>query len=211
MFQWFVGLAIVVATVTGCGTQPTTPPMPPVSSAPPSTVTTSPSAPPAETFNIADYEANPQRLARLAEAMRAFGAVVVQQRVTGHSTWGRFDGYCSDIMEGGTNDGGWLSKGYKPMAGEDCSIQHNPQYGGTSSQIEADVLVGADGTFTNQVVEVTIHSAACTALVTYNRGESSVEVGDSPDLRLGNATSLSQALSIDTQAISCMNNTRPRP
>ena len=177
----------------------------------PSTVAPAPSKKELAPYNPFTYESNTKRVADVTSAMENFGQVVLKEFSTAGSTWGPFDAYCSDTLEGGSNKGGWVSQGYKPVTGEDCEIQHNPQYGGENMQIGTDVLVRADGTY-GTVQGAYIDNQKCRVTATYSSIEKVPDVGTgtSKDLQhVGAAKSLAAAQAIDTQAIACLNSTRP--
>ena len=163
-------------------------------------------------YNSFTYENNPQRVARIETAVQSLGLIVLNEASKSGSNWGPFDAYCSDTQEGGSSQGGWTSQGYKPIAGEDCEVQHNPQYGGEDAQVSTDVLVGDNGDYTDNIEGAIINNPNCSVSVSYSNIDKvpNVNIGTAKDLKtVGSAQSLAQAESIDNQAIACLDNTRP--
>jgi len=182
------------------------------SSSVPTTVAPVPSTTETMPYDSFTYENNPQRVARIETAVQNLGLIVLNEASKSRSNWGPFDAYCSDTQEGGSNQGGWVSQGYKPAAGEDCEVQHNPQYGEKNVQVSTDVLVGDNGVYTNNIEGAFINNPYCSVSVSYSNINKVpiVTIGTAKDLQtVGSAQSLAQAESIDNQAISCLDNTRP--
>lgn len=213
-------LAATATLLAGCSgshskkeVNPAPKPVPTTTAPTPTTPTTSEAAP----FNSFAYETNPQRNARIVAAVQSFGAIVLEQSKSSGSTWGPFDSFCSPGTYMGSNatgSVGWVSQGYKPTAGQNCVVQHNPQYGGENMQVMADVVVGANGVYTDKIQGVTVNNAHCTTNIMFegsNLGwEAQIGKGTvSASTDTTEATSLAQAQAIDAQALACLAATRP--
>jgi hypothetical protein len=212
-------LAATATLLAGCGghikneVAPTPKPTTAVAPAPTTTEATP--------FDSFTFQTNPERNAKIVAAVHSFGAIVLEQFKSSNSAWGPFDAFCSpgktlgSYASGGTDEG-WVSQGYKPTAGQNCYIQHNPQYGGKDMQVGADVVVGAGGVYTNQFEAVSVNNANCTATITNNGSNLGQNLGwevqdgktSSASTDTAKATSLAQAEAIDNQALACLAATR---
>jgi hypothetical protein len=153
---------------------------------------------------------SPKRIARVDAAMRNFGLIVLQEAKIAGSVWGPFDAYCSNQLDGSSLIGGWVSQGYKPTAGENCEVQHNPQYGGEHMQVSADVIVGAKGEYTDHITGVGINNDSCAIDVDATEKVPVVIIDRGPTIKtIDGATTLAQAEAFDNRAIDCLDHTRP--
>lgn len=163
-----------------------------------------------EPFSAADYTRQDERNKHLSETVTNFGAVVLEEYNNPDSTWGPFDAYCAPVgsYRFDASDDGWVSHGHKPEQGENCFVQHNPQYGGKQEQVMADVFVAPDGTISGETVGAYVFTDYCRTTLDYSEEYKLWRVDvdlKSPDT----ATSLAAAQALDNQAIACLDNTRP--
>lgn len=199
----------------GCSTShkdvaPAPKPVPTTTAPSPTTTETTP-------FNIFTYQTNSERNAKIVAAIQSFGAVVLEQSKTSGSTWAPFDAFCSPGAYMGSNSAGsegWVSQGYKPTEGQNCVVQHNPQYGGENMQVLADVVVGANGVYTDQIEGgVMVNNSYCFTNIVFGGSNLGwdVEVGKSlsASTDTSEATSLTQAQTIDSEALACLTATQP--
>jgi hypothetical protein len=209
-------LAAAASLLAGCSTdskKDVAPVLKPV----PTTIAISPTTTEATPFNSASFQSNPERNARIDRAAQSFGTIVLEQSRKPDSPWGPFDAFCSPgLTFGGSASGreGWVSQGYKPTAGQNCAVQHNPQYGGEEMQVYADVGVGAGGTYNDKIEAVGINNSFCTTNI-MNDGSKvgwDVEISNATATHIKDtvlATSLAQAEAIDSQALTCLARTKP--
>jgi hypothetical protein len=211
-------IKIVVAAVAmavglaGCSSSKSqAAPTPPATTMPaPTPVASIPAPTPVVTFSAYDYESSQRHVAPLQAALNAYGAAVLPAIMSYH--WGLRDAFCNQPNEDDPNN--YISKGYIPKSGDTCNVAHSPDYGGSKELIEANVVVGPSGSFSNQFSGAAVMSPDCTVLV------DSFQVGSklTISVSIGNgiktpttltAKSLAQAEAIDTLAIACLNRTRP--
>ncbi len=167
-------------------------------------------------FTSISYQTNPERNARINAAVQSFGNEVIKQSETPKSTWGPFDAFCSagnyfgDDAKGVKGGQGWVKEGYKPQPGENCYVEHDSQFGGKDIMLGADVVVGANGKYTNQIEAVAVdnYSTGGVALITYEGPKTGWEVRDgwavTSSYTTSEATSLSQAQTIDNNALAVL-------
>jgi len=138
--------------------------------------------------------------------------VVVQFENSQSGPWGSLDAYCTPTN---SNPGpsGWTSEGFKPQPGDECSIQHNPQYGGAPVSIDVDVLYGQKAAaFSNPVgihittsageIDIANYSQSTGWDVNYGRTQAAeLHETDNPP------TTVAGAKRIDQQALQLVNNT----
>lgn len=205
-------LAASAATVlfAGCGSshhkknitpRPTLPPAPP-------TETGSATTPPPAPETLESYLNSSGRNKRIATAVTKFGKIVLLQSEAKGSAWQPFDAYCSTPSTVGTGKDGWVSQGHKPQSGENCELQHNPQYGGKNMGVNVDIMVGSNGSYDpNRIIGAGVTSLAdCSADFTYDGKDLGWTVTydlKKPEFSVG-AHNLAAAKKIDNEALACL-------
>ena len=209
-------LAATATLLAGCGGHSKKEVAPVPKPTPTTAVAPAPTTTEATPFDSFTFQTNPERNAKIVATVQSFGAIVLEQSKTSGSTWGPFDSFCSPGTYMGSNatgSEGWVSQGYKPTAGQNCVVQHNPQYGGEDMQVMADVVVGANGAYTNQIEGVDVNNTDCTTNIMFEGSNLGwdVQVGKTPSASTdtSEATTLAQAQAIDSQALACLEQTRP--
>jgi hypothetical protein len=182
----------------------------PTTLAPAPTVVTLPPTPPTTVYSFFEYESSPQHVARINAALTSYGEAVLPAIMDFH--WGPRDAYCN--LPDQNIPTNYISKGYIPKPGDICNVAHSPDYGGSKDLIEADVLVGSNGKFTNHFVGEALETPTCTVTIDSYDIDSklliSVTVGHSINAPSTDTVhTLAEAEAVDTQAIICLNETRP--
>jgi hypothetical protein len=200
------GLAATAALLSACSPKhhaeaaPTIPSTAAPQTLPPETTTTA-TAPTTES-----YVESPGRNQRLAAAAKAFGEEVLAASTNPRNSWGPFDTFCAPNE--GTAVGGWVSQGYKPVSGDGCYVQHNPQYHGSPDSVSATVLVGKDGKYTGNFIMATLNTPGCSEVtVSYDSrdklwGSTYQASGKVVDAQ--SAPTIPSAQAVDAYALNCL-------
>lgn len=205
--------ALVSCTAGGVQSAPSSSPSTSVTTTTAPTTTTTSTPPP---FYSHIYESNFDRQVAISAVTREFGLLVMQEaKKKGRSAWGVFDTYCSRKGQ----DGGFVSRGYVPAVGDECTTQHTPDYSLPSIQISAtyEVLPGNQQNFVRADVSTTpdcrvqtehslrggVRIASTTKTI---RGQVSTDMKFEST---SNAKTEAEARTIDQQVIACIQATRP--
>jgi len=194
----------VGAALSACTSQSVPEPPSVPSSTVTATTTTMATTPTPEPFYAFDYEANPERKAKISAITREFGLLVLEEAGK-RGGWGVFDTFCATD---GLSRSGWTSQGYTPQPGDECSTQHNPQYGGPSIQISTTYIVRGDDQ--RDFVRLIINTPDCWVQVHHFASNGVRRIGtDFADQTTSNASTEQEAQQIDARAIACIQTMRP--
>lgn len=107
------------------------------------------------------YFVSARRNEKITRAVKGFGEQVLAASQNPDNPWAPFMTYCSHVTDIGIVVGGWLTKGEKLIPGSTCSIENYPPAGDDSAEVSTTVLVGRNGTYTDDFIGATVSDNSC--------------------------------------------------
>lgn len=150
------------------------------------------------------YLDSAERTQKIEAAVNKFGRAVLVSAESGSSEWAPFDSYCASDNR---KREGWTSQGYEPKKGDECSVQHHKDYGGTEDGIDVTVTIGKGGNYTNDISQVGLDTPECRQITVHKAGDEWVtNITDPKGRELGSykAKNIADVQTVDNMVLKCL-------